>query len=72
MPARIGIPINVKGLIDEIETPAFATVVGLTVFGAGLDIKQSLPFGISIPNLGNLGFNKLFYRVIKFVKSFMP
>ncbi len=31
MPVRVGIPTNIKGLIDEIETPAFATVVGLAV-----------------------------------------
>jgi len=72
MPVRVGIPINIKGLIDEIETSAFATVVGLAVFGASFDIKQSLPFGISFPNFGNLGFSKLFSRIIKFVKSFMP
>lgn len=72
MPVRIGIPVNIKGLIDEIETPAFSTVVGLAVFGASLDVKQSLPFGLSIPNFGNLGLNKLFSRIVKFVKSFMP
>ncbi|MDP2637854.1 MAG: cell division protein FtsA [Candidatus Levybacteria bacterium] len=72
MPVRIGIPTNMKGLIDEIESPSFATVVGLSVFGASLDIKQSMPFGISIPNLGNLGINKLITKAINFVKSFMP
>lgn len=72
MPVRVGLPINIKGLIDEIETPAFATVVGLAVFGGTLDVKQSLPFGISLPDFGNLGFNKLFSRVINLVKSFMP
>lgn len=72
MPVRVGLPINIKGLIDEIETPAFATVVGLTFFGAGLDVKQSLPFGISLPSLGNLGFNKALSRLINLVKSFMP
>ena len=72
MPVRIGMPINIKGLIDEIETPAFATVVGLAVFGASLDVKQSLPFGLSIPNLGNLGVNRIISRAINFVKSFMP
>lgn len=72
MPVRIGRPINIKGLIDEIETPAFATVVGLAVFGATLDVKQSLPFGISFPSLGNLGFNKVLSRVINLIKSFMP
>lgn len=72
MPVRVGLPLSIKGLIDEIQTPAFATIVGLAVFGARLDIKKSLPFGLSLPNLGNLGFNKLFSRIIKFVKSFLP
>jgi len=72
MPVRVGIPTNIKGLIDEIETPAFATVVGLAAFGASLDVKQSLPFGLNIPNLGNLGFNRIVSRAINFVKSFMP
>ncbi len=72
MPVRVGIPINMKGLIDEMETPSFAAVVGLSVFGATLNIKQSLPFGFNIPNLGNLGFNKLLSRIINFIKSFMP
>jgi len=72
MPVRVGRPINIKGLIDEIEEPPFATVVGLAVFGASLDIKQSLPFGFSLPNFGSLGLNKLFSRILKFVKSFMP
>lgn len=72
MPVRIGMPVNIKGLIDEIETPAFATVVGLAVFGGTLDTKQSLPFGISIPNLGSLGFNRVLSRIINLIKSFMP
>ena len=72
MPVRVGIPINIKGLIDEIQDTPFATVVGLTVFGASLDIKQSLPFGFRIPDFGNFGLNKLFSRVVNFIKSFMP
>jgi len=72
MPVRIGIPINMKGLIDEIEDTPFAAVVGLAVFGASLDVKQSLPFGFNIPSFGNLGFNRIISRVVNFVKSFMP
>ena len=72
MPVRVGIPTNIKGLIDEIETPAFATVVGLAVFGASLDVRKSLPFGINLPNLGNLGFNRVLSRLINLIKSFMP
>jgi len=72
MPVRVGIPVKIKGLIDEIENTPFATVVGLAVFGAGLNIKQSLPFGINFPNFGNFGLNRIFSRVINFIKSFMP
>ncbi len=72
MPVRVGIPTNIKGLIDEIQTPAFATVVGLAVFGASLDVRKSLPFGLSLPTLGNLGFNKALSRLINLIKSFMP
>ena len=72
MPVRVGIPINIKGLIDEIETPAFATVVGLAIFGKDLNIKKSLPFGIGIPNIGDLGFNKVLTRIVNLAKSFMP
>jgi cell division protein FtsA len=72
MPVRVGIPVSIKGLIDEIEDTPFATVVGLAIFGASLSMKQSLPFGINFPNFGNLGFGRLFSRIINFIKSFMP
>lgn len=72
MPVRIGTPMNMKGLIDEIQYPNFATVVGLTVFGKNLDVRQSLPFGISLPSFGNLGFNRWLSRIVNFIKSFMP
>jgi cell division protein FtsA len=72
MPVRVGIPVSIKGLIDEIEDTPFSTVVGLAIFGASLNMKQSLPFGISMPNFGNLGFSRFFSRIINFIKSFMP
>ncbi len=73
MPVRVGIPTNIKGLIDEIQTPNFATVVGLTVFGSQIDdTKSILPFGISMPQLGILGVNRMVSKIINFVKSFLP
>lgn len=35
MPARVGHPVNVRGLNDKINNPAFATAVGLTRFTVG-------------------------------------
>ncbi|MBI2028519.1 MAG: cell division protein FtsA [Candidatus Levybacteria bacterium] len=70
MPVRIGIPTNIKGLIDEIQDPSFAAVVGLASFGSTLDEKKSLlPFGMNLPNFG---FNKIFSRIWGFIKSFLP
>jgi cell division protein FtsA len=39
LPARIGMPQNLRGLIDTLQSPAFATSVGLLEWG----IKHDLP-----------------------------
>jgi cell division protein FtsA len=73
MPVRLGVPTNIKGIIDEIEgSPSFATVVGLAVYGATLEIRSSFPFGISLPKLPLFGLNKLLSKIFKLVKSFIP
>jgi len=72
MPVRIGYPVNIKGIIDEIQEPSFATAIGLAMYGATLEHESSLPFGIPLPKLGTFGLNKIFLKVFKFLKSFMP
>jgi len=37
LPARIGTPMHVGGLTDTIKNPAYATAVGLVLFGASGD-----------------------------------
>ena len=72
MPVRIGLPTNLKGIIDEIQSPAFSTVVGLAIYGATLEAPANLPFGISVPQIPSLRFNKIFSKVIDIIKSFIP
>lgn len=72
MPVRIGRPINIKGIIDEIQTPSFATVVGLAVYGRDIDIESGLPFGFQVPQISVGKLNKPIARIVDFVKSFMP
>ena len=72
MPVRIGKPINIKGIIDEIQTPAFATVVGLAVYGRNIDSQSKLPFGFTIPQIPNIAVTKQISKIVSFVKSFMP
>ncbi|MEA3222196.1 MAG: cell division protein FtsA [Thermodesulfobacteriota bacterium] len=35
MPVRVGLPRGVKGLVELVKDPAYATVVGLCLYGAG-------------------------------------
>jgi cell division protein FtsA len=73
MPVRIGVANNLKGIIDEVQHPAFATVTGLALYGArnGTEAK-SLPFGFSMPKGGTAGANKIVKKVIDLIKSFIP
>jgi len=73
MPVHLGEPKKITGLIDEIMTPAYATGVGLLLFGArGEPTRQGRMFG----NLGRIGekvqIKGLAGKVIDLVKSFMP
>lgn len=72
MPVRIGAPLGIKGLIDEVEDPAFATSVGLLMYGATLDVSSSLPFGLSLPQFPGFRFGKIFSKAVSFIKSFLP
>lgn len=74
MPVRIGIPQDIRGIIDEILDPAFSTAVGLVVYGATLEVSSSLPFGFSfsLPQLKNVKFGKYLTKAIGFAKSFLP
>ena len=72
MPVRIGMPTNIKGIIDEIQNPAYATVIGLTAYGSKNEVKRDLPFGFSVPKVPGGGSGKAFKRIIDIIKSFIP
>jgi cell division protein FtsA len=63
MPVRIGSPSNIKGLGELVESPKYATVVGLVMYGAQPDIedrtilKRSSPENL-LPNV-SLNLKKL-------------
>lgn len=71
MPVRIGMPTDMKGIIDEIQNPAYATVVGLLMYGAKNDAGHSSShFGFSMPKIG--GSNQLLRKILEIIKSFIP
>lgn len=72
MPVRVGIPTNMKGIIDEVEDGAFATVIGLLKYGATMETASSGSFGLSLPGVSGMKFGKLPQKIINLIKSFIP
>jgi cell division protein FtsA len=72
MPVRIATPTNVKGIIDEVGEPSFATVIGLMTYGGAIEVPSSLPFGFSMPNIPFKINSKLLGKAVAFFKSFLP
>ena len=73
MPVRIGMAQNIKGIIDEIQNPAYATVIGLTEYGSkNQEATKSLPFGFNMPKGAGGGSGKVFKKIIDIIKSFIP
>jgi len=72
MPVRVAIPTNVKGIIDEIGEPSFATVIGLVIYGGTIEVVSSLPFGFSMPNIPFKLNSKFLTKAVAFFKSFLP
>lgn len=63
--ARIGKPLGLTGLIDDIIDPSFATATGLALYGARLDVQEPLTTfakRIKLPTKGMLG---KFFGIIK-------
>lgn len=72
MPVRIGTPLHITGLIDEILTPAFVTSVGLLLYGVfGRSGENESRFG-SLKKLGSLQIKGLAGKVVDLVKSLLP
>ncbi len=74
MPVRIGVPTGIKGIIDEVLHPAFATVIGLLLYGSRYEGNGSgsLGFGIGIPKIFRVPNIKFLKKIFDFIKSFIP
>lgn len=69
LPVRVGKPKGVGGLIDDIVTPSFAVPVGLVLYGAQEEPKESLTSfakGLKLPSGGLAG------RFVDIVKDLLP
>lgn len=74
MPTRLGIPKGITGLIDEIETPAFATSIGLILYGMKHGETQSSRISLrSVEKfVGKIPVKGVASKVVNFIKSFLP
>lgn len=70
MPVRVGVPVGITGLVDEIEGPAFSTAVGLLKYGEDTaEAVSNTNWGVSldkIPGRGILG------KITETFKSLLP
>lgn len=70
MPVRIGIPGEVTGLVDEILNPAFATPIGLLLYGVGQTVsepKEANSKKMKLPTGGGI-----FTKVIESIRDLLP
>lgn len=73
MPVRIAKPEGVSGLIEEIDSPAFAGSVGAVIYAAHVD--QDGGAGFKMPGLGGFSLEQIGDKIkgaIEWVKSFKP
>jgi cell division protein FtsA len=71
MPVRISVPQGMTGLIDALDSPAYATGVGLALWAS-----RHAPGTGSLPHMpsaqGRAGSNELYQRVRGFLREFLP
>lgn len=68
-PARMGKVEGFTGLIDEIDSPSYATAAGLLMYGA----KSTSSEQMNMPVLGGgLPIKQVTQRVADLIKSFLP
>lgn len=75
LPVRVGLPQGLSGLIEEINTPAFATSYGLILYGMK-NARQSAESKFSIGKIGQrvgkIPVGGTVKKAIDLVKSFLP
>lgn len=74
MPTRIGIPKGLSGLIEEIQSPAYAVSSGLVLYAARKVPTTRGAFGMTTLTgvMGRLPGKGLAVKITDFIKSFLP
>ncbi len=74
MPVRIGYPTNITGLIDDVETPAFSTAIGLMRSSESYKATEpSFSIGSLFGNFSlNFGGGDIAKKIKKLISKFIP
>ena len=73
LPARVGRPTELRGLIDDIQKPSYATSIGLLVYAAKHSLQKAPVQTTQFSNpLKNIKLGGAFSKIIGIVKSFLP
>ncbi len=73
MPVHVGMPGRMSGLIDEITSPAYATSVGLLLYGIKSGKTENAGGLSSLTRLGGkIQLQGIAGKVVDLVKSFLP
>ncbi|MDF1498013.1 MAG: cell division protein FtsA [Patescibacteria group bacterium] len=68
LPAQIGFPVELSGIIDRVDNPSFATAVGLIMWEADENgVFPSNRGGFRLPQLSGVG-----QKIRKIFKTFLP
>jgi cell division protein FtsA len=73
LPARVGQPTELRGLIDDIQKPSYSTSIGLLVYAARRGMGKPASASFQMPGfLKNIKVGNVVGNVLKFIKSFLP
>lgn len=72
LPAKIGIPTGLSGMVEEVDTPISSAVVGLVLYGSKRK-SETNPSGFNISGMiKGIPGQKVAGKVVDFIKSFLP
>lgn len=73
LPFRVGAPLDIKGVTDEVVTPAFATAVGIVKYGMKMEPKEEKFNLFNLQNfVKNAPIKGTAEKIVDLVKSFLP
>lgn len=69
LPAQIGFPLEIGGLVNQIDDPAFATAVGLIFWAQDVQERGQ---GQRFPLAGLSSFNRTIHQIKNWFRGFLP